>query len=59
MTPRASTIVQIKKYLLRPLENAEITVARGVSLGYSPLLLLIDARKREAERVDKVTCLFL
>ena len=59
MTPRSSTIVQIEKYLLRPLENAEIAVARGVSLGYSPPLLLIDARKREAERVDKVTCLFL
>ena len=26
MTPRASTIVQIEKYLLRPLENAEIAV---------------------------------
>ena len=59
MTPRASTIVQIEKYLLRLLENAEIAVARGGKFGVQSPLLLIDARKREAERVDKVTCLFL
>jgi hypothetical protein len=34
------------------------TVARGISLGYSRSLILINARKREVERVDKVTCLY-